>query len=73
MSQTRTPPRLSAWRDRLDARALRDLVLDPGSWRSWDSPVPARDVTEDYARELAAAAERRPRRGAAPTLRPWPT
>ena len=43
---------------RLDARALRDLVLDPGSWRSWDSPIPERDVAEDYARELAAAAER---------------
>ena len=43
---------------RLDARALRDLVLDPGSWRSWDSPIPARDVAEEYARELAAAAER---------------
>jgi acetyl-CoA carboxylase beta subunit/acetyl-CoA carboxylase alpha subunit len=42
---------------RLDARALRDLVLDPGSWRSWDSPIPARDVAEDYARELARAAE----------------
>jgi acetyl-CoA carboxylase carboxyl transferase subunit beta len=42
---------------RLDARALRDLVLDPGSWRSWDSPIPARDVAEEYARELAAAAE----------------
>ena len=41
---------------RLDARALRDLVLDPGSWRSWDSPIPARDVSEEYARELAAAA-----------------
>jgi acetyl-CoA carboxylase carboxyl transferase subunit beta len=43
---------------RLDARALRDLVLDPGSWRSWDSPVPPREVGEEYARELAAAAER---------------
>lgn len=43
---------------RLDARALRDLVLDPGSWRSWDSPVPPRKVGEEYARELAAAAER---------------
>ena len=43
---------------RLDARALRDLVLDPGSWRSWDSPVPPRDVADDYARELAAAAEK---------------
>jgi acetyl-CoA carboxylase carboxyl transferase subunit beta len=43
---------------RLDARALRDLVLDPGSWRSWDSPIPPRDVSEEYARELAAAAEK---------------
>ncbi|RBY77980.1 acetyl-CoA carboxyl transferase [Blastococcus sp. TF02-09] len=43
---------------RLDARALRDLVLDPGSWRSWDSPIAARDVGEAYARELAAAAEK---------------
>jgi acetyl-CoA carboxylase beta subunit/acetyl-CoA carboxylase alpha subunit len=43
---------------RLDARALRDLVLDPGSWRSWDSPIPARDVAEEYAHELAAAAEK---------------
>ncbi len=41
---------------RLDARALRDLVLDPGSWRSWDSPVPPRDVSEEYARDLARAA-----------------
>jgi acetyl-CoA carboxylase carboxyl transferase subunit beta len=46
-----TPPRL-------DARALRDLVLDAGSWRSWDSPIPHRDVAEDYARDLARAAER---------------
>jgi hypothetical protein len=29
---------------RLDARALRQLVLDPGSWTSWDRPVPPRDV-----------------------------
>ena len=41
---------------RLDARALRNLVLDPGSWKSWDSPVPSRDVDEKYARELAEAA-----------------
>ncbi|MGY2127281.1 carboxyl transferase domain-containing protein [Blastococcus sp. SYSU DS0617] len=43
---------------RLDARALRDLVLDPGSWRSWDSPIPVRDVSEEYAQELARAAEK---------------
>jgi acetyl-CoA carboxylase beta subunit len=42
----------------LDARALRDLVLDPGSWKSWDSPVPVGDVPESYAAELARAAER---------------
>ena len=41
----------------MDARTLRDLVLDPGSWQSWDSPIALRDVGEDYARELAAAAE----------------
>jgi acyl-CoA carboxylase subunit beta len=42
----------------LDARALRDLVLDPGSWKSWDSPVPVGDVPASYAAELARAAER---------------
>ncbi|SDN31790.1 acetyl-CoA carboxylase carboxyl transferase subunit beta [Geodermatophilus siccatus] len=42
----------------LDARALRDLVLDPGSWKSWDSPVTVGDVPESYAAELARAAER---------------
>jgi acetyl-CoA carboxylase carboxyl transferase subunit beta len=43
---------------RVDARTLRDRVLDAGSWRSWDAPIPAREVAEGYARELAAAAER---------------
>ena len=43
---------------RLDARSLRDLVLDEGSWTSWDSPVPPRDVSESYAAELRAAAEK---------------
>ncbi len=41
---------------RLDARSLRDLVLDAGSWKSWDSPVPPRTVDDDYAAELAEAA-----------------
>ncbi|GAB3356988.1 carboxyl transferase domain-containing protein [Modestobacter lapidis] len=40
---------------RLDARSLRDLVLDAGSWRSWDTPVPPREIDDGYARELAAA------------------
>ncbi|MGZ4572760.1 MAG: carboxyl transferase domain-containing protein, partial [Blastococcus sp.] len=52
MTAPGTPPA------RLDARTLRDLVLDPGSWTSWDSPVPQREVPEQYARELVAAAEK---------------
>lgn len=43
---------------RLDARSLRDLVLDPGSWTSWDAPVRQREVAESYAAELRAAAEK---------------
>ena len=43
---------------RLDARTLRDMVLDPGSWRTWDTPVPPREMDDDYARELAAATAR---------------
>ncbi|MCW2676531.1 MAG: accD, partial [Modestobacter sp.] len=43
---------------RLDARGLRDLVLDAGSWRSWDTPVPPREVADGYARELALAAQK---------------
>ena len=43
---------------RLDARSLRDLVLDPGSWTSWDSPVIRPEVSTDYARELAQATEK---------------
>ncbi len=44
--------------ERLSARALVDLVFDAGSWRSWDVP-PRRDgVSESYAADLAAAAER---------------
>ncbi len=41
------------------ARELVDLVLDPGSFRSWDSPpVEPQITTETYAAELAAARER---------------
>jgi acyl-CoA carboxylase subunit beta len=43
---------------RLDARSLRDLVLDTGSWKSWDSPVVRPQVSDEYAQELAQAAEK---------------
>ncbi|HEY4625088.1 MAG TPA: acetyl-CoA carboxylase carboxyltransferase subunit beta, partial [Blastococcus sp.] len=46
---------------RMDARTLRDLVLDPGSWQSWDQPItplPPWEVDEGYAEELARAAEK---------------
>ena len=43
---------------RLSAHDLIDLVLDEGSWTSWDT-APSRDgVSEAYAAELAAAAEK---------------
>ena len=43
---------------RLSAHDLIDLVLDEGSWSSWDT-TPSRDgVGEAYAAELAAAAEK---------------
>jgi acetyl-CoA carboxylase carboxyl transferase subunit beta len=45
-------------RARLDSRQLIDLVLDEGSWVSWDS-APERGAIDDrYAAELARAAER---------------
>ncbi|PZG28904.1 acetyl-CoA carboxyl transferase [Spongiactinospora gelatinilytica] len=41
---------------RPDARALIDIVLDPGSWRSWDEPPADRaEPGSAYAEELAAA------------------
>ena len=43
---------------RVDARTLRDLVLDAGSWQSWDSPVERGPVSPEYAEELAAAAQK---------------
>jgi acetyl-CoA carboxylase carboxyl transferase subunit beta len=48
--------------ERLGARDLVDLVLDAGSWSSWDVPPPPvgerANVSEEYAAELVAAAER---------------
>lgn len=43
---------------RLNATELIDLVLDAGSWRSWDTPPSREGVSAEYAAELAAAAHR---------------
>ena len=43
---------------RLNAAELIALVLDAGSWRSWDVAPVRGEVSEAYATELAAAAER---------------
>lgn len=43
---------------RLGARELIDLVLDEGSWQSWDSPPDRSGAGEQYAAELAAAEEK---------------
>jgi acetyl-CoA carboxylase carboxyl transferase subunit beta len=45
-------------RERLDARQLIDLVLDAGSWESWDTPPERGPVDAAYEAELAAAQER---------------
>ena len=44
--------------DRLSARDLIDLVFDDGSWESWDVPPDQGEISEAYAAELAAAAEK---------------
>lgn len=44
--------------ERLSARNLVRLVLDPGSWESWDAPPDRSGVAAAYAAELARAAER---------------
>ncbi len=43
---------------RLGALELLDLVLDDGSWSSWDQPVDHGEVTPAYAEQLAEAARR---------------
>ncbi|CAN5269100.1 carboxyl transferase domain-containing protein [soil metagenome] len=40
---------------RISAAELRDTVLDPGSFRSWDSPPLRVAMSPQYAEELAAA------------------
>ena len=44
--------------ERPDARTLIDLVLDPGSWESWDTPPDRAGASPDYAAVLAEAQER---------------
>ncbi|MGZ5417618.1 MAG: carboxyl transferase domain-containing protein [Nocardioides sp.] len=43
---------------RLSATELIDLVLDEGSWTSWDTPPQRGPVSDEYAAELAAAVEK---------------
>ncbi|MGH3424537.1 MAG: carboxyl transferase domain-containing protein, partial [Nocardioidaceae bacterium] len=43
---------------RPSATELLDLVLDDGSWKSWDEPVVRGDISEEYAAALAAAQDR---------------
>ncbi|MEQ6901989.1 carboxyl transferase domain-containing protein [Nocardioides sp. YIM 152588] len=43
---------------RWSARELIDLVLDPGSYESWDAPIDISGHPEEYRAELRAAAER---------------
>ncbi|MCW2762036.1 MAG: acetyl-CoA carboxyl transferase [Marmoricola sp.] len=43
---------------RWSAQELIDLVLDPGSFESWDQPVDISSHSEGYQKELVAAAER---------------
>ncbi|MFC6287226.1 carboxyl transferase domain-containing protein [Nocardioides sp. GCM10027113] len=43
---------------RLSAHELIDLVLDEGSWTSWDSPPDRTGISDEYAAELAAAEEK---------------
>ncbi len=42
----------------MNARQLIDLVLDDGSWTSWDSPPVREGVGEGYAADLDRAAEK---------------
>jgi len=43
---------------RLSAAELIELVLDEGSWSSWDTPPDRQGISAEYAAELDAAAEK---------------
>ena len=49
---------LQTARRRLSARALLQMVVDPGSYRSWDAPVSYTEHSAAYAADLAAAREK---------------
>ncbi len=44
--------------DRISAADLIDLVLDKGSWQSWDTPPAYGEIDEAYAADLVRARER---------------
>ena len=46
---------VQAPRRRLDARGLLELVVDEGSYRSWDTPVTYTEHSQSYEADLAAA------------------
>jgi acyl-CoA carboxylase subunit beta len=53
------PPGVLSATKRLGARELIEVVLDGGSWDSWDSPISRpEDLDPGYAADLAAARER---------------
>jgi acetyl-CoA carboxylase carboxyl transferase beta subunit len=45
-------------REGLGSLALIDAVVDPGSWRGWDEPVPSVPADAGYRADLARARER---------------
>ena len=58
-SSSKTPRRDNGGMSkRLSATELIDLVLDEGSWSSWDTPPVRGPISEDYAAELRAAEEK---------------
>ena len=54
---------------RRDARTLRDLVLDPGSWTSWDIAVPQRARAIGLYQRSQAARRSPPSRSPMPSTR----
>ena len=49
---------MSASQRRLAARELIDVVIDPGTYTSWDEPLDHSTLSAEYQESLAAAAER---------------